>query len=122
MAKKTAVNRILAVIQQEGAKNNPSELLLGEVISQNPLSIRVGELPLTREDLLVNKFLLEYDRQFTINTCSANGTLSGVAGGIATCGFDNKKIIFHNVLKEGSTVVLYPVMDNQKYLVLCEVI
>ena len=89
MARKIVVNRILAVIQQEGAKNNPSELLLGEVISQNPISIKFGELPLNRDDLFINKTLIT-DNSF-------------------------------NCLP-GATVILYPVMDNQKYLVLCEVI
>lgn len=41
-------------MQKEGAENNPPPIGLGVVLSSNPLKIKVKDLILNRENMLVN--------------------------------------------------------------------
>lgn len=41
-------------MQKEGAENNPPQVGVGVVLSSNPLKIKVSDLILYRENMLVN--------------------------------------------------------------------
>lgn len=69
---------LLGMMQSEGARLNPPSICIGEVVTGNPLSIKVDELVLEQENLLIADFLLEgYKRSFHVissGTTHENGT------------------------------------------------
>lgn len=69
---------LLGMMQSEGARLNPPSICIGEVITDNPLSIKVDELLLEQENLLIADFLLEgYKRSFHVvssGTINSTGT------------------------------------------------
>lgn len=103
------MNELSKVLFQEmrskGALDNPSSLQLGEVISINPLIIKIGELQLDKDNLLIAEHLLTHKRKFRYNTND-----------------EFKEFEFKSVLDVGSTVVCYPILKGQKYLVLEKVV
>ena len=52
-------NGILNIIKQQ-SNSSSSAVVIGKVISTNPLSISIGELFLDREDLMVNENVREF--------------------------------------------------------------
>jgi hypothetical protein len=59
---------ILKLMEKHGAKNNPSTIQLATVLTNNPLSIQLGEIPIYHDSLLVADYLLEnYSRQVSID-------------------------------------------------------
>lgn len=71
---------ILNMMQSEGAKLNPPIGCLGEILSVNPLKIKVDELILEPEDLLVSDILLSgYTREMKVESAGKiqqNGNIS----------------------------------------------
>ncbi|RXI57234.1 hypothetical protein DP122_00180 [Clostridium tetani] len=45
---------LIRIMQKEGAENNPPLVGVGVVLSSNPLKIKVSDLILYRENMLVN--------------------------------------------------------------------
>ena len=124
MKKTNPYESIINNMRNEGSKYNVPIMGVGIVRCLEPLQIDYAGLSLAREDLYINSLLLEYERQFTIPTQSTSGTTSGTDpnGSVTSVGFSNKKIIQHIKLKVGSRVVLQPIENEQKYIVLCEVV
>ena len=54
-------NGILNIIKQQN-NNSSSTVVIGKVISDNPLSISIGELFLDREDLMVNENIKSFNK------------------------------------------------------------
>lgn len=111
-------------MRSKGAMDNPSSLQLGEVISINPLVIKVGELQLDKDNLLIAEHLLTHKRKFALNTTSVSGSVScpDGSGTLNNISISNGEFEFKSVLEVGNTVVCYPVLKGQKYLVLEKVI
>lgn len=65
---------LLGMMQLEGARLNPPSICIGEVVTTNPLSIKVDELLLEQENILIADFLLDgYKRSFHV---TSNGTIN----------------------------------------------
>ena len=57
---------LLSMMQEQGAKNNPPTICLGEVITPEPLTIKTEELVLDHDDVLVSDVLVGgYKRELT---------------------------------------------------------
>ena len=54
-------NGILTILKQQN-NNSSSTVVLGKVITTNPLSISIGELFLDREDLMANESIKSFKR------------------------------------------------------------
>lgn len=97
--KQNSYTEFIGMMRDEGSKNNPPTIQLGVVASINPVQILVGELPLFQDNLYIDKQLLGYEETVLIN--------------------GNSGTITHNsILAVNNTVFLYPVENNQKYIVL----
>lgn len=107
-------------MRSKGAMDNPSSLQLGEIISIEPLMIKIGELQLDKNNLLIAEHLLTHKRKFALNTTSASG--SNGSGTLNNISISNGEFEFKSVLEVGNTVVCYPILKGQKYLVLEKVI
>ena len=53
-------NGILNIIKQQNKDSSSSAVVIGKVLSTNPLSISIGELFLDREDLMVNESIKSF--------------------------------------------------------------
>lgn len=104
------ISTILNIMRTQGAKDNPPSLMLGKVSCINPILVQIGDLQLDKDDLYINKTLLEYNRDINLSITVASDT---VVVNSLPC---------KTLLKTDSIVVLYPIENNQKYIVLCEVI
>lgn len=51
-------------------------MVIGKVISLNPLIINIGDLPLYEKNLFINKYLLEWDEIVNIVTSTSGGEYS----------------------------------------------
>lgn len=72
----------VGVMQEEGAVRNTSPYLIGEVKSTEPLVVRTEEVELTREDMLINEFLLTaYKRKLRLDITQAEGVSQSSSGG-----------------------------------------
>lgn len=111
-------------MRSKGAIDNPSSIQLGEILSVEPLIIKVGELQVDRDNLLVAEHLLTHKRKFSLSTISASGNVScsNGSGTLNNISIQDGELTFQTSLKNGDIVVCYPVFQGQKYLVLEKVI
>lgn len=101
---KNPYSELVKIMQEQGAKFNPPTIEIGEVISPNPLKIRLGDLQIDKDNILINDFLLQgYQRQFKVN------------------GITNEYEAI-DTLKKGDLLAILPTEDRQTYIVLCKVV
>lgn len=92
---------IIEIMRNEGAKLNPSSIQLGVIKSVSPLQVDLGGLPLGRENLYINKQLLDWTETVQATT-SSNDTISTI---------EHK-----SCLNVGDIVLLYSI--NNKYVMM----
>ena len=113
--------RILEHMKIQGTKNNPSSIQIGIVITSNPLTIKVGDLPINGNNLLIADYLLKnYKREISISTTNA----TGIAGdqNISSIAIPDATLNFINGLNKDDSLALLPTQDNQTYIVLARVV
>lgn len=97
-------SRLINIMQKHGAKYNPPSIDIGIVISDEPLTVKIGDLPLIKDNVLVADSLLEnYTRQF-----EADGTI--------------KTYTMKDGLKKDDLVACLSTQDRQTYIILCKVV
>lgn len=100
-------NELQKIMRSEGAALNPPTMVIGKVLSINPLHIVADGTPLFKNNLYINKTLLDYSCDVLLN--SNNQDIDG-------------NLTLKTILHEGSLVAMQATDDRQKYIVLCEVI
>lgn len=128
------------MMKNYGAAYNPPSIQLGEVLSDDPLTVKIGDLQLNSNNLLVSDFLLkDYTRQASqeelacdgyddINsrfpkTCPANNnapcdTNPGGKSGLTS----TSTLKLTDGLNKGDIVAMMPTYDGQKFIVLTRVV
>lgn len=103
----------LLQIMQNQSKGIPKSFVIGDVLSSEPLSIKVSEnIIIDRKDMLINDFLLSnYNRKVKIKGTSVKGDVSP-EGEVET---------LEDYLKAGDKVVLLLSEDQQQFILLCKV-
>lgn len=113
--------RILEHMRAQGGKNNTPYVQVGVVITPDPLTIKLGDLQIDKENLLVADDLLPgYTRKITIPTTPATG--STTEEGITSIGIPDGNISLTNGLKANDIVALIPTLDEQTYIVLTRLV
>ena len=92
--------------REDGKYYNSDDIVIGVVKSVSPIQILYGELPLNRENLLINKQLLDWTETVECTT----STQKDHSHTITT-------IKHKSCLNIGDSVLLYKIGD--KYAVLC---
>lgn len=142
---------ILSMMQEQGSKNNPPHILIGEVISPDPnLTIKTEDLVLDKDDILVADSLIgEYKRELSETSqgdITVTGTLNSStqhkSGGSSYAEFASHNhdinnsatlsgtyelsgttsITFKTGLKAGDLLAIIPTLNRQRYIVLCKVV
>jgi hypothetical protein len=99
----SSYTKILKMMRSQGAKYNPPGIKIGTVITADPLTIQLGDLPLYKNNLFVADYLLSgYKRQINIPS------------------IDSTEISFTDGLKENDQLAVIKIQEK-KYLILCKV-
>ena len=110
-------NVLKSLVAQTVRGMNPSDFVLGEVISEVPLVIRVGENELDEDFLILSDNVRDFE--VDIEVSHVTETRAG-GGGYASHDHDykgRKKIIIYNGLKIGEKVVLIQQSGGQLFFV-----
>ena len=94
--------------RQDGKYYNSDDIVIGVVKSIFPIQILYGELPLNRENLLINRQLLDWTETVECTTSTSD-----------THSHTITTIKHKSCLQVGDSVLLYRI--NDKYAVLCTV-
>lgn len=129
---------LLSMMQDQGKKHNPPSICLGEITSINPINIKVEDLILDKDDLLISDNLVQgYKSNVDI---TSSGTLvsntQNTSGGSGESSFashshainndynltGSAELSFKDQLKIGDLLALMPTENRQIYIVLCKVV
>lgn len=117
------IEKLIEIIRQEGAKNNPPMIKLGEMISEN--SCRIGENELDAEDLYFAEHMIEHEKLIDIEEGGKLDATTDTSGNhshmLQTLTSEGTKIRIHTTLKKGDLVAVYRISD-EKYLILAKVV
>lgn len=118
--------QLISTLQKLVAQTNnamkPSDYCLGVVETVSPLSIRIDQKDILTEDFLI---LTDLVRDFTVDITVSHTTENRAGGGgyaeFASHNHDykgRKKIIVHNGLSVGESVILIQQAGGQEFIVL----
>lgn len=123
---------IIEIMREQGAAKNPPAIMLAKVLSSAPnLTIKVGDLQIGKENLLVADHLLSaYTRAFSIEasqvTCSTSNTEVGDHGShkhsITSMEVLQGSIKTIDTINMGDILAVMPTYDEQTFIILARVV
>lgn len=114
-------NVLKSLVAQTVRGMNPSDFVLGEVISEAPLVIRVGENELDEDFLILSDNVRDFEVDIEVNHITEKRAGGGGYAEYASHDHDykgRKKIIIYNGLKIGEKVVMIQQSGGQLFLLL----
>lgn len=113
-------NVLKSLVAQTVRGMNPSDFILGEVISETPLVIRVGENELDEDFLILSDNVRDFEVDIEVNHITEKR--AGGGGYAEYASHDHgckgrKKIIIYNGLKIGEKVVMIQQSGGQLFFV-----
>lgn len=121
--------KLLKHMQEQGSKNNPPSIQLGEMVNSNTL--KIGDLQIDKSNLLIADYLLkDYKRKIKIPLVTATGITESQSVGehgshshnVTSIGINDVEINFNDTLKTGDIVAVIPTNDMQIYIILARVV
>lgn len=118
-------------MREQGGKNNSPYVQVGVVVSEDPLTIKLGDLQIGKANLLVADYLLpDYARKISIPITDGSGVMSSESIGdhglhthsISKLSIADGNFIFTDGLKADDLVALIPTIDAQIYFVLAKLV
>lgn len=106
-----AYARIIKVLEPEQEVPN----VIGVVTSIKPLKVKIGDLEIDKDNILINPNLL--DRTITASYSSRTGSSDGHSH---TINLNKEKIKIESSLEVGDEVFVY--RNNQVFIVVCKVV
>ena len=113
-------NVLKSLVAQTVRGMNPSDFVLGEVISEAPLVIRVGENELDEDFLILSDNVRDFEVDIEVNHITEKRSGGGGYAEYASHDHDykgRKKIIIYNGLKIGEKVVMIQQSGGQLFFV-----
>ena len=113
-------NVLKSLVAQTVGGMNPSDFVLGEVISEAPLVIRVGENELDEDFLILSDNVRDFEVDIEVNHITEKRAGGGGYAEYASHDHDykgRKKIIIYNGLKIGEKVVMIQQSGGQLFFV-----
>lgn len=105
----------------------PVGMEIGKVISVFPkFEIKVGDLPLYRDNLFINKQLLQHERDFILPQTTVVGQTNSAyvenhgshSHSLINIQIPEGKITYKTLFQEGDIVLLQSINEEQKYIVM----
>ena len=99
-------------------------LVLGTVTSAAPLKVLVGGNTQERADLMCNTDLVDGTEAEVVTRLTGAGSIAGSTSSISgAADFTlSGKLARRDVFKRGDRLLLLPIEDNQRYIILCKVV
>lgn len=114
---------LIELMRNEGARNNPPVIQLGEMLSD--VECRIGENNLGLEDLYLAEHLTDHERAVDIENVgdvdATTTTESGHLHKLQSITTKETAIRIHTTLKKGDLVAAYR-MSEDKYLIFAKVV
>lgn len=113
-------NVLKSLVAQTVRGMNPSDFVLGEVISEAPLVIRVGENELDEDFLILSDNVRDFEVDIEVNHITEKRAGGGGYAEYASHDHDykgRKKITIYNGLKIGEKVVMIQQSGGQLFFV-----
>lgn len=113
-------NVLKSLVAQTVRGMNPSDFVLGEVISEAPLVIRVGENELDEDFLILSDNVRDFEVDIEVNHITEKRAGGGGYAEYASHDHDykgRKKIIIYNGLKIGEKVVMIQQSGGQLFFI-----
>ncbi len=129
--KENPYSKMVELMKKQGATSNPPSVQIGEVISPNPLTIRIGDLQIDKDNILIADYLLkDYKRKIKIPEVVATGETNNVSVGdhgthkhsVDKIGINEVEIIFLDTFKQGDKLAALSTEDKQTYIILARVV
>lgn len=121
MKKQDPFAELVKAMRSEGAKFNPPSLRVGVVTSVNPLLVKLEELQLTKEDILIDASLIEHNEEFSLDSTPARGSVS-TGGNLSNLSIEKGSLKIKTRLKKDDLLVLIPTQDKQIWIILSKVV
>jgi len=124
-------SKLIEQMKKQGATSNPPSVQIGEVISPNPLTIRIGDLQIDKDNILIADYLLkDYKRKIKIPEVVATGETNNVSVGdhathkhsVDKIGINEVEIIYLDTFKQGDKLAVLSTEDKQTYIILARVV
>lgn len=124
-------SKLIEQMKKRGATSNPPSIQIGEVISSNPLTVKIGDLQIDKDNILIADYLLkDYKRKIKIPEATATGKTNNVSVGdhgthkhsVDNIGINEVEITFLDTLKAGDRLAILPTSDKQNYIILARVV
>ena len=117
--------KFLGAMRDEARGQMPEVYRFGTVESVAPLTISTSGILLSKDDLLINAGITE--RTETISMSETSGDLAGTINGNSSTfyisgGNMSTTASIELSLTKGDNVLLIPIDDNQKFIILCKVV
>lgn len=114
---------LIKLMRDEGSRNHPPVIELGEMIS--PTACRIGENDLELEDLYIAEHLIDHERIIDIEdggNVDAETTVQGNhSHKLQSLKTKSTRIRFSTTLKKGDLVAVYRISE-EKYLIFAKVV
>lgn len=105
--KENPYSKLLKITRKQGKP--AAGIVVGEVVSANPLKISAGELEIDKDDVLIADYLLnDYSRTYSTDRLIPNGSDVGT-------------MVYTDGLSIGDQLAMMPTSDKQLYIVLARV-
>lgn len=116
----SSYTKFIKMMRTQGAAYNPEGIKIATVITEDPLTIDVDDLPLDKDNLLIADYLLEnYSRKISIPSTSAAGSTTD--GSIESINIPDGNLSFTDGLKKDDMLAVIKI-SKLKYLILCKVV
>lgn len=124
--KENPYSKMIEIMKRQGASVNPPSAQIGTVVSSNPLVIKIGDLPVDKDNILVADYLLErYKRKIKIPKVAAIGE-TGINNehkhSVDSIGIDEVEITFLDTIKQGDKLAVLPTEDKQTYIIIARMV
>lgn len=107
--KENPYSKIIEIIKEKGSSNNPPGIRVGKVVSPPPnLAIKIDELQIDKDNILIADYLLKKDDYVRQYETSFDKIIWG----------ETKYIRHTDTLKAGELLAVMPVEDRQLYIIL----
>lgn len=118
------IEKLVKVMRQEGSRDNPDPLVLGEMTASDKCDIK--GMIFEGDDLYFADHLLNHDVDVTIEewktqAASGGSGYSEFASHTHDIEISKKKVSIHSALKTGDTVLCYRIADD-KYVIIEKVV
>lgn len=124
-------SKLIEQMKKQGATSNPPSVQIGKVISPDPLTVKIGDLQIDKDNILIADHLLkEYKRKIKIPEVTATGETNSISVGdhgthkhsVEKIGINEVEITFLDTFKQGDKLAIVSTSDRQTYIILARVV